>query len=428
VTVVSRVRRLPIRYALAVLVAADLAFLFSRNAQWRGEWLWTIDWVAGGIYLVGPLAAGLVAWNVRFQDRLLADAGALPGFGRRTTWTVLGSASAAILLAHLATVLLAGVVTLTASGGPPPPATWHVVAQFLVLMGYCAVGFLAGTLLRHPLTPPATVAVLFVALILMRQGPLAGVVDFGGATASLAGLAPRWSFDVSHSAIGLGLFAMAAGVGFSATSWRRGQRVDRTGLSLVGLGAAMSLAGAAFLVTAPGEAFVAGSSSVRCQSTSTTELCLVADSEYARGDLSDAVDDINSSLTTLGVAPAAALVQVVPGAPLPPELTLRARPLVVNPGTVGQGRAETLTMLIPYAVIDRRCLAESIDTADLDPLEAASNYLLWLLTQDAEIAARADVRRLQDLYDSARLEWLSAVLNAAGSCSLDELPALPGEG
>ena len=176
---VSRVRRLPIRYALAVLVAADLAFLFSRNAQWRGEWLWTVDWVAGGIYLVGPLAAGLVAWNVRFQDRLLADAGALPGFGRRTTWTVLGSASAAILLAHLATVLLAGVVTLTASGGPPPPATWHVVAQFLVLVGYCAVGFLAGTLLRHPLTPPATVAVLFVALILMRQGPLAAVVDFG---------------------------------------------------------------------------------------------------------------------------------------------------------------------------------------------------------------------------------------------------------
>ena len=57
--------RSPRVWGYAALATAVCSFvLVSRGAPWRGEWLWTFDWVAGASILLGPVLAGAAAYEV----------------------------------------------------------------------------------------------------------------------------------------------------------------------------------------------------------------------------------------------------------------------------------------------------------------------------------------------------------------------------
>ncbi|MEU7277298.1 hypothetical protein AB0A69_00665 [Streptomyces sp. NPDC045431] len=61
---------LRLRYALKTLIgpwvvlpviALEVVNLFQRGMPWRGEPLWTVDWFAISLFIVGPLLAGAAA-------------------------------------------------------------------------------------------------------------------------------------------------------------------------------------------------------------------------------------------------------------------------------------------------------------------------------------------------------------------------------
>jgi hypothetical protein len=185
-------RRSAGRAAVAVMLAIVAAHLVLRPQTWRHEWMWATYQYGFVTILLGPLVAGVAAWEgwrmASAADLLAtssrARSAALRTWAATLAWGLLAYAGG--LLAVLALVRLAGT-----PGWPGARELGAAVPPVALLAAEAALGLLCGWWLRHVLAAPAAaVGCFLLSLWLYAAGP-SQFVTVGGATASLVGLAPR---------------------------------------------------------------------------------------------------------------------------------------------------------------------------------------------------------------------------------------------
>jgi hypothetical protein len=184
------------RWALPLLAGLVLAHVLLRDRGWVHEWTWATYQYGFVTVLLGPLAAGVAAWEgtrlARARDLLVTGDRPLGcvalAWAGTTVWVLLAYAGGLLLVAGL-------VVAGGTRGWPPGAALLAPVPAAALLMAETAAGLAAGWWLRHLVAAPATaVACFLTTLWLYTTGPGALVV-VGGATASLVGLVPRRSLE-----------------------------------------------------------------------------------------------------------------------------------------------------------------------------------------------------------------------------------------
>ncbi|MCB7138208.1 hypothetical protein [Cellulosimicrobium marinum] len=171
--------------AVAVL-ATDVAVMLNRGAPWRGDLIWTIDWISIGFVLVGPIIAGLVAVDT---VRLGAGVKDLPlSRGRSGDLTVALTYGVTLGVLHLVVTLATVMIS-----GPPvldPGAPLAVLAQVAMLGFFVALGSVVGRF-----APPvlggigAALAALVAVYLLSSPGADAGLLYGGAATTPRLGYA-----------------------------------------------------------------------------------------------------------------------------------------------------------------------------------------------------------------------------------------------
>jgi len=190
--------------------------LLNRHHPYLGEGAWTVDWLAIPLWIIGVVAAGVVAIDVA---RLLR-----PGSrhlvltathrSRLLLWAT-AWAGGPLLLVHtltLITALVAGRVNDPSVGWAQMGAAYSV--QCLGLLWFVALGGLIGRFIPPLLAGPVAVGAAFLT-VLALSGASAGtpafrLLNFGGATITLIGL--RWNLAYlgvqALLLIGSGLFAV----------------------------------------------------------------------------------------------------------------------------------------------------------------------------------------------------------------------------
>ncbi|MEV0269763.1 hypothetical protein AB0H43_13365 [Hamadaea sp. NPDC050747] len=124
----------------------EVMVFLLRGMPWRGEGMWTVEWFAVSLYIIGPLAAGAAAVDAARLTRpgnihlVTAVHGQWRPLGRAVLWNA--APLAAIHLAVTAVGLLAGQVD-------KPSVGWLAMAagalvQCLVIAWYAALGSVVG--------------------------------------------------------------------------------------------------------------------------------------------------------------------------------------------------------------------------------------------------------------------------------------------
>ena len=191
------VRRSVLLTALPAMLALVVAHVLGRDRTWTHEWVWAHYQYGFVTVLLGPLVAGLAAWD----GLRLSRSRFLLGTGDRTlaalvvTWA---GAAAWAIVAYLGGLAL--VVTMVKVAGTPGwPSTVAVRASVPaagLLLAEAAAGVVTGWWLRHALAAPAAALGCFLTTLWMYQSGPGELVVVGGATSSLVNLAPRLSMQV----------------------------------------------------------------------------------------------------------------------------------------------------------------------------------------------------------------------------------------
>ncbi|WP_327344311.1 hypothetical protein [Streptomyces europaeiscabiei] len=189
-----------LRYALKTLVGPwavipvavlETMNLLQRGMPWRGEALWTVDWFAIALFIVGPLLAGAAAVDAANLSRVgnihlvLATAQPHRPYLRAAAWCAIP-----VLVVHVLT-MAAGL----AVGGLYGDPQWLGLAgaalvQCLAICWYVAIGSAVGRL-AGPLVAGAVAAVgSFTLIYLFAESDAEGFAPLalGGATVSRLGL------------------------------------------------------------------------------------------------------------------------------------------------------------------------------------------------------------------------------------------------
>lgn len=197
--------------ALGLVIAAHLLL---RDAPWVREWLWAFDSYHFVTVLLGPVAAGIGAWE---GARLAAAQPLLAATGSRlraitALWAALFAWVAGAYLAGLA----AASIWAATAGAPGLPGlvTLGTVFPALGLMAFLsAIGVAAGWVSRRVLAAPLVAIAVFVAVLFSYISVPGLLAQVGGATASLIGLQPRLEVQVAQVAlylVGTALALLAA--------------------------------------------------------------------------------------------------------------------------------------------------------------------------------------------------------------------------
>lgn len=174
--------------AFAPLVFISLLALFSRGQQWRGEWVWTVDWANGSTILTGPILAGVVAFDL-YRNGRVSWREMLRGMRRGAGFPlhVITACWLFAVAAHAITLVIA--ISLTASTRP----TGHFPAESLalgplVLLAFAVLGAISATVGSSFLSVPAAVVFTFGLTYVGATGAVPKVFRIGGSTGSLVGL------------------------------------------------------------------------------------------------------------------------------------------------------------------------------------------------------------------------------------------------
>lgn len=193
-------------WAAALAAVAELAIMVQRGMQWRGDLVWTLDWLPVSFMIVGPVLAGCVA----IDTARTAD-----GAGHLSRNPVLRTPAFAVWLAY--TVVLGAIhllVVTVALGLSMPPvgdafAPLAVLCQLLILAFFAALGTAVGRFTR-PLLAGVCGALAAFAAMYVVSAPADHLVllEFGGATIPRVGYAYSGAF-LGWQAVAL-LLAIAA--------------------------------------------------------------------------------------------------------------------------------------------------------------------------------------------------------------------------
>ncbi|MFJ9941558.1 hypothetical protein [Streptomyces erythrochromogenes] len=212
------VRRSLGRTAFPFLLVLVVLNTLLRPMGWRYEPMWAVYQYNFTVMLLGPLLAGVAAWE---GHRLSRAAPFLSAHHRplailTAAWAALLAWSAAAFLLGLALVL--GVVTWA---GPLPtlglPELLTPLPALALLGLACAVGLAAGWLSGGggKIAAPMTAIVVFLAFLLLYSGDLSEFVMVGGATSSLVGLQPKAGTQTTQVAF----YAAATLLTLLAAAW-----------------------------------------------------------------------------------------------------------------------------------------------------------------------------------------------------------------
>lgn len=194
----TAVRGLGMVSGVSVLAATGFAMTL-RGAPWRGDLVWTIDWMSVGFVISGPLVAGTVA----------IDTGALVRgslhLEHRWPWR---SPGLGIAIGHASTVCVAQCVGLgvALSISRPPvadPFAWlAVLVQLLLLILFVSIGSLVGRL-TQPLLAGLLASSLVLLLVYFFGSPSKQVtiLHAGLATLPRVGYRYHWTFLAAQALI-----------------------------------------------------------------------------------------------------------------------------------------------------------------------------------------------------------------------------------
>lgn len=176
--------------AALALLAIEVFNLFNRGMPWRGELVWTVDWVGTALVLIGPVLAGAAAIDAgrlsRAGSEYLMPGGGLVSRAYVITWL---AATVPAIAVHLVTVTVILLVSNSASQISPWPSAVAVLAQVCGIAFYAALGAVCGRLAGSIAGPP--IAVLAGVVLFWQFGTSPGQFSFlmfGRATSSVLGL------------------------------------------------------------------------------------------------------------------------------------------------------------------------------------------------------------------------------------------------
>ncbi|MGH8973958.1 MAG: hypothetical protein ACRD0C_12245 [Acidimicrobiia bacterium] len=231
---------------MALVIIANVAL---RGRPWVHEWFWAFFNYHFVTIFLGPLAAGLGAWEgarlTPAADLLVSSGGQRRAL--RAAWAGVVAWIGAVYLAGLV-----GIVALVKSAGTPGspnPIALSTLAPALAFVAmWVAVGAAAGWKLGSRLAAPLVAVGAFAAILVLYVVNY-DLVRVGGATASLLGLAPRPELQAAQIAIYAGVAAGALLLVPRLRPAPAGDRLDRLGV-VAGAGAAV-IAGAVLVVPGP---------------------------------------------------------------------------------------------------------------------------------------------------------------------------------
>lgn len=181
------IRRSSALLAFPAMLVIVFLVLFSRSG-WSWERSQAVSWATACTILLGPLAAGLVAFDVwRRQTSTMRE---LAASTRRGTAGIFALALAAWLLAVLAWLSGLGVaLAMASSNGAAGPVPWWTIVQGLLVMLACVcIGALIGATFRSVAAAPVAAVVCYLVPIGANIFGLQGFMTAGGATAPLIGI------------------------------------------------------------------------------------------------------------------------------------------------------------------------------------------------------------------------------------------------
>lgn len=193
-----------LRWAALATVAAEVAVAMQRGMQWRGDIVWTIDWIPVSFMIVGPVVSGLAAIDTAHSAH---GAGHL--FRGRVTRTPAFAITAAyaVVIGAVHLVVVATALAVSAPRVWDPWAGAAVLVQLAMLAFFAAIGTtlgrFAGVVMAGALGALSAFGLLFVA-----SAPGDGVVllEFGGATL------PRVGYAYSPAYLGAQLLLLVVSI------------------------------------------------------------------------------------------------------------------------------------------------------------------------------------------------------------------------
>jgi hypothetical protein len=237
-------RRCSAALASPAFVAVSLVILLTRRG-WQFEWGWGLSQASSATVLLGPLLAGLVAFD-RSRRAAPTVANLAASSPRSGLWALaLASWMWAVAAWGLGMAVVAVVVTRNGARGWPDP--WILVQPPAALLAAACLGLAWGATFRSIASAPIASVVVFLGIILGDYLGLTGLLASGRATGSLIGMQQV----PAVAAAGIALNLMLALV---ALAWALHRiQPDRMDLKrLVMLGGAVTVAAAVGLARVGG--------------------------------------------------------------------------------------------------------------------------------------------------------------------------------
>ena len=194
-----------VHFGAALVLTVLLA---KPDSDWRYEMARATDWAGRYLLLMLPIWAGVAAWDA--QQLRLRIGNFLPAVhqpGRAVLYAFSGTAFWAVVLHSV--VLCSAWTAAIAGGALGRPLILLPIVQFVVCIGFVALGTLIGWRLPTPLVAPAVAGILFLLNVLthpvthIRRLTELGIggFDFNGQVPGRVGL-------VAQGIVGVLLIAM----------------------------------------------------------------------------------------------------------------------------------------------------------------------------------------------------------------------------
>jgi hypothetical protein len=381
------------------------------GVPWLGIWKMAIDWVAGAYVLIGPIGAGLVAWDM---SRMRAT-----GWDRVVCSTPRGlrgwlaPAVSVAILGLLADLALAGMVTAVtlSQGSSLAPRQLAVLASAAsVFLLDIAIGAFIGTRFPGPWAPPGAALLVFGSFVLSASAAVPELFRTGGVTGSLVGQ----GYDLVTLALYCA-FAIPAAVlvGWATlrtvTSWRP--------KPMLVLAAIAAVTGSGLLVERNPDRYVYLPTPVTCVSAAPA-VCMATETQRPIQAVAAELHRLAAPLVQAGAILPARWTQSIPGQDLPADSGVL---VFVNAGE-GASRADPPAVLV--SLVNPAPCPEL--EAQVPPRGALTSQRLlgsWISVHAGDEHPSAGTRFGRWVTSPAATTWAVDTFERLRTCQLDALRA-----